>query len=206
MITMISMVNNEDIYATHVKASTEAYKDRIEYMPLYNVTHPTKAYNQAITHATHNLVVCCHQDVKFIDNFEECLNFWLSKLPTWGICGLAGTTHDKKLEISDFAPYDKRERKITKVMTIDGLCVILEKQKPLRFDEELKWWHFYAEDIALQANDIGLGAYVLPCKFYHLSPRSFEALPEHGGFTQASNRMKRKWRKCRPIHTTVGTL
>lgn len=206
MITMVTPVNNEGLYREYTLGSTQNCKERIQYMPLYGVTHPTRAYNQAIEKARHNLVVCVHQDVRFLVNFADCLEAWLSKLPKWGVCGLAGTTRQGKMEISNFAPYDNRERRITGVMTLDGLCVILDKRNPLRFDEGFTGWHFYAEDIALQANDRGLGAYVLPCRFHHLSPRSFNGLPDKGGWFQAFNRMKQKWRKYSPIYSTVGTI
>lgn len=196
------MVSNESLYNEFLLKSTEDCRDRIEYVKLYNVTHATKAYNQAIQKARNNLIVCVHQDVKLFDNFVDCLESCLAKLSKWGICGLAGATYLGKLVSAG-------DKIITKVMTIDDLCIILDRRNPLRFDEAFKWWHFYGEDIALQANEMGLGTYILPCRFLHRptpSDESWKAMPDIGGYSLARQKLRQKWnKKVGRIFTTIGT-
>jgi len=212
VITLITLVggvgrDNQAIYEEFVLKSTEDCRDKIEYMPLYNVTHPTKALNQAIEKAKHNLIIICHQDVKLPDNFVACLESCLAKLPKWGLCGLAG------VDFQGGNPF-VNGKKIAKVMTIDSLCVILDRRNPLRFDEGFKWWHCYAEDLALQANFMGPGTYALPCKWIHqnVGPDQWNLMQDFGGREEADQRLREKWlRKVREagfrkIFMTIGTI
>ena len=202
--TMISLVCDQERYRNCVLKSTKDYKSKIEYVPLFNVDHATKALNEAVDKANHNLIVICHQDFVFVDNIVKCMETWLPKLDNWGVCGLAGATRKGEQTARDLPGAIVHE-----VLTVDSMCVILDKRNSLRFDEEFLWWHMYAEDLCLQAiYDYDYNVYVLPCGWIHPGDDTYDKLPGAGGMEPSWERMREKWypRVHGQICTTVGEV
>jgi len=89
---------------------------------------------------------------------------------------------------------------IIRVQTLDCSTTIIKKSNMLRFDEQLKFFHCYGEEMALQANWAGLGAFVINVPIKHNT--NWTAGP---GFKRSRQHVIRKWRtRFGRIYTTVG--
>lgn len=225
MISIVTLVNRPEIYEENVLRSTLKEKDNIEYIKIDNAVSAASGLNSGLENATNDIVICCHQDIWFREGWYERLDIILKKLSNfglgcledddglnddgliniWGVLGMAGTTFNNIMvgTHSGLGMIDNRD--IIRVQTLDGSCLILKKsvckEYDLKFDENLIWFHFYCVDIALQANEKGLGAYVINVPIDHRTKWT-----SGGGFQESSQYISKKWaKKFRRICTTVGT-
>lgn len=198
--SFVTCVNNEEIYKENVLKSTESYVDRIEYIKVNNPPSASIGLNEGLRKATEDIVVCCHQDIFFLDNWLDKMFKQLAMIPRWGVCGCAGTT-DKGLGVGTHSGLKMGEKPV-KVQTVDGSLVILNKKNNLFFDEGLLFFHMYDVDIALQAMERGLNTYVIYAPILHNTKgASGEGIVESIRYVQV------KWKpKVEVIYTTVGTL
>ena len=197
--SFVTCVNDDDVYRNDVLKTTEGYADRIEYIRVDNPVSAPVGLNEGIRKASENIVVCCHQDIYFLNNWLDKMFEQLDTIPKWGVCGLAGAKDDGS-PIGCHSGLGMEHHPI-RVQTLDCSLIIVDKRNVLRFDENLEFFHMYGEDIALQANDVGLGAYVIYAPIIH---HSKWAHPQ--GFRECVEYIQRKWRgKVAVIHTTVGT-
>lgn len=224
-ISMVTLVNRPDIYQENVLMSTLEDKNKIEYVRIENADSAASGLNKGLEKATNDLVICCHQDIWFKEGWFQKLEIVLKKLSNfgfgsglndsdddsdgliniWGVLGMAGTTFDNIMvgTHSGLGMIDKKD--IIRVQTLDGSCLILKKsvckEYELKFDENLAWFHFYCVDIALQANDKRLGAYVISVPIDHRTKWT-----SGEGFQESSQYISKKWaKKFGKICTTVGT-
>lgn len=204
-ISIITLVNNSNIYEENVMKSTSTKKDNIEYIKIYNPSSASKGLNIGIDTATNDILIACHQDVYFLDRWyeilQELLDDKINKINNnWGVCGMAGTTFDGKM-VGTHSGLNMSGNIIIPVQTLDCSCLVLKKSNNLRFDENLKYFHMYGEDIALQANDKGLDAYVIDVPINHRTNWTAGS-----GFVESGDYIGRKWHhKFGIIYTTVGT-
>lgn len=199
-ISIITLVNNSNIYEENVILSTSTKKDNIEYIKIDNPPFASKGLNIGINKATNDIMIMCHQDIYFLEGWYERLQDILyNKIDkNWGACGMAGTTYDRKM-VGTHSGLGMKEYVIP-VQTLDCSCIILRKSNNLMFDENLKYFHMYGEDIALQANDKGLGSYVINIPINHNTRWTAGQ-----GFGESTDYIVKKWRsKFGIIHTTVG--
>lgn len=201
-ISIVTLVNKPDIYQENVIESTLDIKDIIEYIVIPSPVSAAVGLNTGLEKASNDLVICCHQDVYFLNGWYNSLKRCLTLLnDKWGVCGVAGTIGDGNL-VGVCSGLLMHEEDIIPIQTLDCLCIILKKSNELRFDENLKFFHMYGEDIALQANDKKMGAYVINIPLKHNS--KWTSGP---GFEDSYEYLKKKWKnKVHPIYTTVGTF
>lgn len=209
-MSIVSLVNKPEVYDACTISSTSSLKEIIEYIPIYNPNSGSTGLNRGFDEAKNDLVICCHQDIYYMDGWFDKLNKCLSMIEKdkgkWGVCGMAGTTfqglwmgsHVKDVGLSMYG------HEIHPVQTLDCSTLILSKDtcknNELRFDENLKYFHMYGEDICLQANDKGLGVYVINVPIDHRS-----SWAPHSGFYESRDYMIQKWRpKFKAINTTCG--
>lgn len=201
---MITPVSRHDIYIANVLTSTFKEKDQIEYINIISPSSASNGLNNGIDRAVNDLVICCHQDVYFLNGWYEKLKDLLKKLDginsKWGVCGMAGTTYEGRM-VGTCSGLGMNGD-IIKVQTLDCFCQIMRKSSGLRFDEGLKYFHMYGEDIALDANDKRLGAYVLNIGIDHRTKWTAGQ-----GFIESTNYLRQKWKnKFGTIYTTVGNF
>jgi hypothetical protein len=198
-ISMVTLVNNVGTYHDDVIKSSSAFKDNIEYIPISFPKSAATGLNEGLEKASNELIICCHQDIYFFDNCYKSLMDNLNSLRSknWGVCGIAGCTFEGKCIYN----YKMMSENIVQAQTLDCSLLILKKSNNLKFDENLKLFHMYGEDICLQANDKGLGVYILNVPILHKS--KWTAGP---GLGESAAYVAKKWHhKFGKIRTTVGT-
>jgi len=170
-ISLLTLVNNQDIYQKNVLESTKGESHVIEYVWISWAKDAASALNWGLNRCKHNTVVCCHQDVEFLPGWYHKLIELKNVIGSWGVLGMAGTTFGGKM-VGTHSGLGMDGNKILRAMTLDCSTIILNKRNGLKFDEKLKYFHCYGEDIALQANNKGLGAFVIIyfMKFIPMNP------------------------------------
>lgn len=216
-LSIVTLINNYDIYRDNVLKSTLKEFDNyyIEYIEIYNSISASSGLNEGIKKSNNDLIFCCHQDVQFLDRWYEQLIKLLNMLDEheknsdgkniWGVCGSAGTSYSGKMfGVHSGLGMDGLDS--VQVQTLDCCTLLLRKsimkKYDMTFDENLKWYHMYGEDISLQSNDKGLKVYVLNVSLKHNCKWT-----AGGGFQESTDYTRKKWKSKFPvIHTTVGVF
>lgn len=159
-ISLVTLVNNVETYHDNVIKSSSEFKDNIEYITISFPKSAAKGLNEGLDKASNELIICCHQDIYFLNACYKSLtdNLYSLHSKNWGVCGIAGCTFEGK-RIYNYTMMNENEN-IVQAQTLDCSLLILKKSNNLKFDENLKLFHMYGEDICLQANDKGLGVYI----------------------------------------------
>jgi hypothetical protein len=164
------------------------------------------ALNHGIDKADNNIIVCCHQDVRFppnwVDRLEQQIKIvggGFGVLGTFGVdmagcwAGNIDDPHHNPL----FGPLPRM------VQSLDEHCLIIRKDSGLRFDEELGGWHLYGADICLEARRQGLLCFAINAWLEHLSGGKIDQ-----GFRDIAEKFKDKWTRMgnspHDIRTTCG--
>lgn len=203
MISFVTLVNKEDVYLNNVLGSL--YNQKAEFIPIFNPTSATKGLNAGIKKASNDIIVCCHQDVRFSDDwilklFEQIK---LLKDENWGVLGTYGIAMDGNHGAGNILSGRKKlyyGKLPCKVMSLDEHCLIIRKNSMLTFDEKLKHFHWYGADICLQAYEKGMSCYAIDAFVHHLS----DNLERSKEFIAAQNWFTDKW-KNRSIIKTYRT-
>ena len=167
----------------------------------------SKAYNDAIDRAENDLMVFCHQDMIFpeqwLDHLERSLVHLEARDPSWGVLGCYGMRHDGvgrgwiytpgNGEIG--SPFEFPQP----IQTLDEVVLILRKSSSLRFDEGLPHYHLYGADICLRADEAGLKSYAISAFCVH-NANHYLVLPKE--FYESYRFIRRVWKDSLPIYTT----
>lgn len=120
-------------------------------------------------------VVCCHQDIRLLNEGHERLSQLLRNLdrecPDWAIAGNAGaTSRGLALRISD--PHGRNQRVGVfpqRVDTLDENFLVVRADSNLHPSEALSGFHLYGADLCFRARLLQRSAYVID---FHLEHRS----------------------------------
>lgn len=142
------------------------------------------ALNAGADIASGNILIYCHDDIEFANNWLNKVKDHIEALKSQkipiGVLGPAGIT---KTEQSSYYLIDENQNKISKndphilasapryqVQTLDEMCLITLKTNDLRFDDSLmSGWHFYGANICLKALSKGLNNFSIDAYVYHKS-------------------------------------
>jgi glycosyltransferase involved in cell wall biosynthesis len=153
-------------------------EQKIERVPVDNVNNnfsASQALNRGLWKSRGKIIVFCHQDIIFPENWLSDLIVKIEELDqqvaSWGVIGPAGRCVDgsKSGHILDphgelFHPPFPRQ-----VQTLDELCMIIRGKSELRFDEYFDHFHLYGADLCLMAACRGMPCYTVDCYLEHLS-------------------------------------
>jgi GT2 family glycosyltransferase len=169
MITVIYSTHKDETYNSKFKQhllQTVGVKDIqiLEYVN-HNQYSLSQVYNSGITESIHDIIVCCHNDIKLEKNWGKKLLEDFSNNPEFGIIGKAGSCYfpesgiywDRLLQtmVGQVYHHPEGEKKwlnkyspklpfLVPVVTIDGLFISFDKTKiKHRFDETIGKFHFY---------------------------------------------------------------
>lgn len=159
-----------------------------------NAKSAAAAFNYGMKKAKHDLCVCCHQDVFFPPGWADKLNLPMK----FGVVGLYGMDMQGNDVGHIYDPHGYRSRGVMpcEVMSVDELCIIIDRRTGLQFDEELGGWHFYGADICLQAIKKGLKNYVIDNLAIHASGGAV-----NNDFHDMRMKFEKKWEGKSPIET-----
>lgn len=214
MISLITCVNNFDKYRKNVKL---ANAELIAIDNTKNKYSAAQALNAGVKEAKNNIIVCCHQDIIFPENWADKLIKNIQKVKElsrnkMGIVGTAGVKDNghKHGYMGDgkYGHWNEGGIRIGMVQTVDESCFAFEKSLGLRFDEQFNHFHFYGADLCLQALSIGKFNYGIDAEVTHLSGGGESSMGKGRGiFKREMMKLKNKWIKKFPrIWTTTVVL
>lgn len=154
----------------------------------------SKAYNKGAKEAKYDFLLFIHEDVEFLikDWGEIILKY--SKIENAGVFGLAGSLKKFKLPTGYETGIKKYRRvyvkhrgeeeiksqsdeRFIKVRTLDGVFLAMSKKRweMLKFNEEIKGFHFYDIDISLRASAYFQNYIIQEIRLIHFSVGSFDS-------------------------------
>ena len=221
-ISFVTCVNNIAQYRSYVVGSLFKNKTdkKYEIIPIMNFGNPysaAQALNLGIIKARGEIVVLCHQDVLFYENWIDMLFERIveveNRTKKWGVLGTAGITvredtvgvvHNIKGSLQWQA---SKRLKVCSVQTVDEHCMIIRKSSGLRFDSEIfNGFHFYGPDICLNALNKGFMNFGILCPLVHGS-RSSSLISGKKEFMRLLNALAKKWRSKFPhIRTPTSVI
>lgn len=208
----IAAVNDDDILAGNLALSPAIAQNPARLITLRDQPSASRAYNEGLKMAEARIYILVHQDVYLPSGWEDRLQHQISWLdehdPSWAVAGIYGVGVDgrhagrvwssgigKELGVPLVAP--------VQVQSLDELLIVLKGSCGLRFDNQLPSFHLYGTDIVQSAISAGHSAYVIDAPVVHNS-RSVRTLK--GGYMEAYNYMRLKWRARLPIITPVTSI
>jgi len=220
-ISFVTCVNNKQQYISYVVNSlfksdtTKQY----EMIPIFNFNNDysaSQALNIGRDKAKGDIIVFCHQDVRFFDRWITLLYDRVSQIEKtdklWGVLGTAGI--NQKDDTTGVVYNGKRKMQwsatvraaVSKTQTLDEHCLIIRKNSNLRFDEQtFDGFHFYGCDLALDALSRGLNNYGILCPLVHEGSGSLGSGREE--FMRLLNALAQKWKKkFNHIRTTTSVI
>lgn len=218
----------EDLKKQRTKASYELIA-----IPNFNKEFGScaEALNLGRELADGKIVIMCHQDLRvpegWVHGISEHIKYFEGKNIPWGVLGMAGclknspaSTPDQDLCIiylsdkcATGATYAQAYRNMVgvrkEVQTIDELCLIVPKNAPFKFDEQiLDHFHWYGADICLDALSKGYRNFAIDAECVHLSDGRSNLSGGHANkFVEDARKIWWKWSNRFPyFRTTTATF
>lgn len=208
----VAAVNDDDILDSNLALSPAIARNPTRLVTFRDQPSASRAYNKGLRTTDARIYIFVHQDVYLPTGWEDQLQRQINQLdeqdPSWAVAGVYGVGKDghhvgrvwssgigKELGAPLAAP--------VQVQSLDELLIILRGSSGLRFDDQLPSFHLYGTDIVQSAIAAGHSAYVIHSPVVHNS-RSVRTLK--GGYMEAYNYMRLKWRARLPIATPVTTI
>lgn len=220
-LSFVTCVNNMTQYRNYIvgslfKNTTERIYETIPVLNFGNPHSAAAALNIGINKARGNIVVLCHQDVVFYEQWVDMLFERIEEVETrtkkWGVLGTAGISkrddtvgvvHNMKGRLQWSAT--KRAR-VYPVQTVDEHCMIIKKNTGLRFDPVIfDGFHFYGPDICLNALSKGFMNFGILCPLVHDSG-SGSLISGKKEFMRLLNALAKKWRSKFPHIRTPTSI
>ena len=221
MITIIYSTHKDSEYNNKFKQhllQTVGLKD-VQILEYQNNNQYSLAqvYNSGITESIHDIIVCCHNDIKLEKNWGKKLIQDFNNNPDYGIIGKAGSCyfpesgvywekmnqtmvgqvyHHPEGQNKWLSKYSEKLPFLIPVVTVDGLFISFNKTKIIhKFDESFGKFHFYDHGFCLPnyINDIKIGV-----------TSSFEITHQSVGqpnqeFFESKEKFLKKWGHMLPI-------
>ena len=98
MIDVVAAVNDEAVLEGNLLRSPMMARPDVRFHPRRGFTSAARAYDDALTDCTSDLVVFAHQDVYLPSGWEQRLRAQVAELervdPDWGVLGIYGVAAD----------------------------------------------------------------------------------------------------------------
>jgi len=205
-------VNNEKVFEQNVLASP-VFKSghQHEILVRRGFASAGAAYNDAISTATNDIIVCMHQDIYLPDGWDEILTKSVVSLEKsgekWGVLGCFGISLEGAPVGHVYSNGLKRElgspQPPARVQSLDEIVLVVRKSSGLQFDEMLPHFHLYGTDICLESQRMGLRNYAVSNFCIHNSLPVLRLPPE---FWRCAEYLQKKWRRELPISTTCVVI
>jgi hypothetical protein len=214
----------EDIKKQRTRGSYEVIA-----VPNYNKEFSScaEALNMAREVCDGRIVILCHQDLRvpegWINGIYEHVRYFDDRNIPWGVLGMAGciksgvrNSPDQDICIiylsdkcADGRTYAEAYRQIfgvrKEVQTVDELCLIVPKNAPFKFDEQmLDHFHWYGADICLDALSKGYRNFAIDAECIHLSDGRGNLSGGHAAkFIEDARKIWWKWSNRFPYFRTT---
>jgi glycosyltransferase involved in cell wall biosynthesis len=205
-LTIASAVNDDAILKSCLLSSPDLPQAE-EVLLKRGFTQAAAAYNEALSEARGDVIVLLHQDVYlpagWLGQITGAIDALNRKDPAWGVLGAFGITNEGTRHGHLYCtanrailggPFDQAQE----VSTLDEVLLVIRKDSGLRFDENLKGFHFYGTDICLTARNKGMKSYAIPSFCVH-NANEYGNFPQ--SFWSAYFFERHKWKSFLPVRT-----
>ena len=210
-VSIISCVNEFQKYNSCETNSFEKERKNavVELIPIDNTSNKLSApavLNRGLNNAIGRIVVFCHQDVIFPEDWTQTLLEQISIIEKthkkWGVLGTFGVAKNGMFagHIIDPSGHFYCRPLPAEVQSLDEHCLIIQRDSGLRFDEALDGFHMYGADICIQALAKGLSNFAIDAPVHHLSSGKVDS-----NFTEAADRLYQKWKGKNPPLAVIQT-
>jgi GT2 family glycosyltransferase len=227
-ISFITCISDLNQYRDYVLSSLikDVTAKEIDVIPIFNFGgeySAAQALNIGIDKSRSDLIVMCHQDVSFIDNWADNLFCRIKEIETqtkkWGVLGTAGikpvNTHGAETAGLVYQDMQKtvswgptRNVNFCPMQTFDEHCMIIRKSSGLKFDEIFNGFHFYGADISLLSLQRGFENFGIICPPIHWANKGLSLSTRRGkeDYKRLLNILANKWGKVGVIRTCSATI
>ena len=183
-ISLITIVNKNDVYEGFLKSLGEQKNITYELIPVYNIDNEFSsarvAYNQAVQKAQGRYLCFVHPDIRFLDenSLHDFLEYVIS-IDDFGVVGIAGAVACGKKSrdiLTTIVQGEKLEKvgclinKPEKIQTVDECFFVIKKEYFQKNHFSIKeGWHLYSVEYCLQALKKNKQNYVVPSRIWHMS-------------------------------------
>jgi ubiquinone/menaquinone biosynthesis C-methylase UbiE len=176
-LTFVACVSNEQVLCANLLSSPCLRPGSPhELIAVRDCHSAAEGLSQGIERASHDIVVCLHQDMYLPEGWPERFRAqWDLAEKQFGALGVAGVYGVKREAgravrlghvVDQLRYYREGDSFPARVDTLDEIVLAVRRNTPLRFDPSLGF-HLYGADIALQAKGRGLPAVVLNSLCFH---------------------------------------
>jgi hypothetical protein len=203
---------NDDTVLNSCLARSPALSQARDFQVLRGFASAGTAYNVGMRQAAGDILVFAHQDVYLPAGWDgwlaEAIEPWARQDPTWAVLGVFGITRQRR---PGGYLYCTASQKVLgqpfpqpiPCVSLDEVVLVLRRSAGLSFDERLPGFHFYGTDICLEAQQRGLGAYIVSAFCIH-NAEGGSFLPR--AFWRGYFHLRHKWLKQLPIATPCTTI
>lgn len=209
---VVAAVNDSLILAECLARSPDIASGRLPLVTVMDATSIPEAYNRGLARARGRICVFAHQDVYLPNGWLiraiETLNRLSAEHPEWMVAGCYGLMDDgvhvgRLWDVAMGRELGSENFTAQPVASLDEVLLVLRRDVPMAFDEDLAHFHFYGTDIVQAARATGASAWAVEIPVVH-NNRPIVSL--RGDYERAYFFMRRKWKQRLPIPTTVATL
>jgi hypothetical protein len=206
--TLVACVNNTTVLNDNLLQSPELVLRDPQILLQQNFVAATRAYNEALDRAAHDLVVFVHQDVYLPDGWFASLEKAIGSLErcgiTWGVLGCYGVKQVSsenlgRIFTTGIGRHGCMLAEPEPIDTLDEIVLVMRKSSGLRFDEQLPHFHMYGTDLCMTAAEKGLVNYAFQGYCVH-NTNQILILPKE--FYECYRYVRRKWAHRLPIRTS----
>ena len=209
---VIAAVNDKAVLGGCLARSPDVLNASLPLIVIEGAESMTKAYNLGLSQTNRTICLFAHQDVYLPVGFLELaikkLNDLGARHPTWRVAGAYGVKPDgshvgrvwdvvigSEIGAPGFDP--------TAVVSLDEILLILRRDAPFSFDEQLPGWHLYGTDLVQSSLSEGRGAFAVELPLVH-NNRPISNLKVN--YLKPYRYVRNKWRSRLPIPTTIIKL
>ncbi len=179
VFSVVTCVSDQDLLRRTLGSSLkEAHGAPVELIAIDNSGtrySAPEALNLGAAQAQGEILVFLHQDVRlppaWLMQLSEQIRVVEASFGSWGVLGVFGVTSWGQMvgHVNDPHGYRQWGRLPCRVQSRDEVCLVVQRDSGLRFDETLGGFHFYGADLCLQARQRGAGCYAIDACLEHLS-------------------------------------
>ena len=182
MITIACCYNDEDCLKKMLLPSIERQNTKVDIILINNnekkYSSAAMAYNNEVVRAKGDIIVFCHQDIAFDENFAENIEEIFKEHPNI-ILGVAGIKKDgfvysqlKYYKTKEYITQKRLNNELEEVESIDECLFAIKKEHFLKmmFDQVVcNHWHLYGVELCYHGkkSDMKLVPMVTSTQVYH---------------------------------------
>jgi len=223
--SIVTLVNNKDVYTDFLNdLMRQNCRFNFEVIALPNFSNEyqscSEALNIGLDISESDYVIMCHQDLRvnpsWLSNIADRIKDLKVSNVNFGVLGIAGSSLINNVDTDAlyldyiFAETVKYYGNYKEIQTLDELCLIVQKDNDIRFDEKnFDHYHVYGADLCLQYLEKGFKNFSInaPCK--HISVDGLGNLLKQDlldKFIEANKRLYFKWKTKFKTYRTMTSI